>query len=226
MPRIPRRWSRKPVLPTPRIPRRWSRKLVLPTPELAESEANAFLGRGQNPEPTEAEQALAIVAPQTVHPVTGLARPWEPQPNETAAEYVAFQFYLLGDAPTPNHPLARRMAWEQRKVAHKACGEDLMPVDFQVLTERCLNLAFLWCFTELSKHVSGAVTNPQPGASVNETLRAYKDLALLARLLRGQSTENVAVKVGADVALDYSRLSDEEFALAVQLENKAKGQIP
>ena len=216
MPRIPGKWSRK----------KWSRKLHLPTPELAETEALAYVGRRPGDEPTEAEQVLAIVQPSAVHTDTGLARPWEPQPRETAAEYVAFQAWLLSDTACPSHPLARRMAWEQRMVAYKACGEALArstPEVLAAMSSRCVHMALMWGMSEMAKHASAGATNPQPSSTMKEAMTVVKDAAMLARLLQGLSTANVSVRDGTETEFDLTRLTDDELAQMAVLEAKAKG---
>lgn len=208
----------------PKLPKKW-RPRPLPAPDLAESEALAHLGRRTDDPPTEAEQALALVVPKAVNPDTGLARPWEPQPNEGAAEYAAFSAYLLADTPTPNHPIARRFAWEPRKVAFKACGAEASLASPAVLAElsgRCVQLALLGCFSELSKHLLAMQSNPQPSLSFAEATRVAKDAAMLARLLGGQSTANVSIKGGLEIAPDYSKLTEEQFTQLLALESLAK----
>jgi hypothetical protein len=204
----------------PKLPGK-RRERHLPTPELAETEALAHVRLEM--QPTEAEQALAIVAPQIVNPDTGLARPWEPQPNETAQEYVAFNAWLLTDSPAPNHPLARRRAWEQRRVAYEASGSALAqasPEALASLSVRCIHLAMVWGLAELSKHVANSAQTPQPGATMGDTVRIVKDAAMLARLLHGLSTANVSLH--SEETFDLSRLSDDDLATFVALEQKVR----
>jgi hypothetical protein len=201
------------------LPRK-RRERHLPTPELAETEALARVRLEMKP--TDAEQALAIVAPQTLNPDTGLARPWEPQPNETASEYVAFNAWLLTDSPTPNHPIARRRAWEQRRVAYEASGSALAqatPEVLAALSVRCVHLALVWGLAELSKHVANSAQTPQPGATMGDTVRIVKDAAMLARLLQGLSTENVSLHTE-----DLSTFSESELLTYAALNQKAQTQ--
>ena len=194
----------------------------LPTPEMAEAEANAHLDHG--PSLSEAEQALALVAPSRVHPVTGLTRPWEPAPNETAAEYVAFQSWLLTSTATPKHALATRMKWEQRRIAYEASGHYLTlnsPEALQDLSLRCVQLALMWGLSELSKHVANAASTPQPAASTAEAMRVVKDAALLSRLLTGLSTENVSIRGTVD-AYNLDEMSEGDLAQLKALLTKAK----
>ena len=207
----------------PRIPSKWREK-PLPTPEVADAEVHARFGRRPTDEPTEAEQALAVVAPQTLD-ANGLARPWEPMPNEPAAEYVAFRRWLLSGTETPKHTIARRWAWHQRKIAWDAAGvsgELATPEALVAEQNRFVQMGLLWLNSEISKHIVLSVTNPQPGASVTETLRAGKDLIMLIRLLGGLSTENLSVR-GTVSAENYDNLTDEQMEQLIQLRALTKG---
>jgi hypothetical protein len=207
---------------------RW-RTRALPEPAVAEAEVAT---RRSEPEPTEAELIrveLPEPTPNTFDPLAlnaqGLAQPWCPQPNETAQEYAAFQAWLLADTVCPKFGPAVRFAWEQRKVATRALGADVVlasPEAFQRISAQCVQLALQWSFNELSKHLAASASAAHPGATMKETTSIVKDMATLARLLQGLSTENVSVRDGTEA--NYELLSDDELVQLMQLEAKAKGQ--
>jgi hypothetical protein len=206
---------------------RW-RTRALPEPSVAEAEV---LARRLQPEPTEAEQIVDTL-PEQPEPafdplalnVQGLAQPWCPQPNETAQEYAAFQAWLLADTVCPKFGPAVRFAWEQRKVATRALGADVVlasPEAFQRISAQCVQLALQWSFNELSKHLAASASVAHPGATMKETVGIVKDMATLARLLQGLSTENVSLRDGKD---DGEWMTDEQLVQYMQWREQVKGQ--
>jgi hypothetical protein len=210
-----------------RLLNRW-RTRGLPEPAVAEAEAAA---RRTQPEPTEAEQIVAALpeAPSdTFDPLAlnaqGLAQPWCPQPNETAQEYVAFQAWLLSDTVCPKFGPAVRFAWEQRKVATRALGADVVlasPEVLQKISTQCVQLGLQWCFSEISKHVAAGASAAHPGATMKEATAIFKDMATMARLLQGLSTENLSMRDGKD---DGEWMTDEQLVQYMQWREQAKGQ--
>ena len=206
---------------------RW-RTRGLPEPAVAEGEVAA---RRSEPTPTEAEQIVATLpaAPElTFDPLAlnaqGLAQPWCPQPNETAQEYAAFQAWLLADTVCPKFGPAVRFAWEQRKVATRALGADVVlasPEAFQRISAQCVQLALQWSFNELSKHLAASASAAHPGATMKETVGIVKDMATLARLLQGLSTENLSMRDGKD---NGEWMTDEQLVQYMQWREQAKGQ--
>jgi hypothetical protein len=200
--------------------RRWRRALPLPDPAVAEAEVTALR---PEPEPTEAEVLLADFDPAALN-ANGQAQPWSPQPRETAQEYAAFQAWLLADTKCPIHPLAQRRGWETRKVATKAMGADLelvAPAVLQKVSAQCVQLALQWGLNEMSKHLHASQSAEHPSATVKDTVAIVKDVAMLARLLHGLSTENVSVRDGS--AEDFSLLTDEQLVQYMQLQALTKG---
>ena len=208
---------------------RW-RTRGLPEPAVAEAEVTA---RRSEPEPTEAEQIVEALPEATEHvfdPLAlnaqGLAQPWCPQPSETAQEYAAFQAWLLADTVCPKFGPAVRFAWEQRKVATRALGADVVlasPETFQRISAQCVQLALQWSFNELSKHLAASASAAHPGATMKETVGIVKDMATMARLLQGLSTENVSMRGVLD---DGEWLTDEQLVQYMQWREQAKGQEP
>ena len=201
--------------------RRWRRSLPLPEPAVAEAEVTALR---PEPEPTEAEVLLSAFDPLALN-ASGQAQPWSPQPGETAAEYAAFQAWLLADTCCPKHPLAQRRGWETRKVATRALGVDYAlasPEVFQKISAQCVQLSLQWGFNELSKHLHASQSAAHPSATMKDTVAIVKDMATLARLLQGLSTDNVSVRDGTEA--DFSRLTDEQLVQYMKLEALAKGQ--
>ena len=207
---------------------RW-RTRGLPEPAVAEAEVTA---RRSDPEPTEAELVVAGLpepTPDAFDPMSlnaqGLAQPWCPQPNETAQEYAAFQAWLLADTVCPKFGPALRFAWEQRKVATRALGADVAlasPEVLQKISAQCVQLALQWSFNELSKHLAASASAAHPGATVKETVGIVKDMATMARLLQGLSTENVSLRDGKD---DGEWMTDEQLVQYMQWREQAKGQV-
>jgi hypothetical protein len=175
-------------------------------------------------DPTPAEQALALIAPEMLNLATGLARAWEPQPNETAQGYAAFFLWLRGGRECPNIPEARAGRWVQRRIAYEACGQPLAatPEAMDRIFNECLQIAAMWASHELAKHLANALGTPQPGATAGETVRVAKEVITLYRLLAGQSTANVSLRDGTGHARDLTRLSDTELAQLLALETKAE----
>ena len=206
---------------------RW-RTRGLPEPAVAEAEVTA---RRSDPEPTEAELVVAGLpepTPDAFDPMSlnaqGLAQPWCPQPNETAQEYVAFLSWTLGDTVCPKRGIASKFAWEQRKVAMRAMGADFAlasPEVLQKISAQCVQLGLMWCFSEISKHVAAGASAAHPGATMKETAAIFKDLATMARLLQGLSTENVSMRDGKD---DGEWMTDEQLVQYMQWREQAKGQ--
>ena len=207
---------------------RW-RTRGLPEPAVAEAEVTA---RRSDPKPTEAELVVAGLpepTPDAFDPMSlnaqGLAQPWCPQPNETAQEYAAFQAWLLADTVCPKFGPALRFAWEQRKVATRALGADVAlasPEVLQKISAQCVQLALQWSFNELSKHLAASASAAHPGATVKETVGIVKDMATMARLLQGLSTENVSLRDGKD---DGEWMTDEQLVQYMQWREQAKGQV-
>jgi hypothetical protein len=196
----------------PRLPRPFPPIKPAITPEIAEINARVHMPK-RDPSPTEAELALALVAPSSLTSA-GVAAPWMPQPGETMAEYAAFQLWLDSDLEAPKCAAAKRWAWTDRKCSYilnmgaastcsKAVQDDL--------AMRASQLIMHICFVELSKFLRDAAANEHPASTLKEVVSAFKNALQAMRLLRGESTENVSIHDGSDVDL-YESMTDAEFA--------------
>jgi len=197
------------------------RPAVLSTAEIADNVATESLHVLHRP-PSEAEQALAVVAPQAIRP-DGHAHGWEPQPNETAQEYAAFLLWLKSGTACPSWPVARRLKWQQRADAYLAQAQ--VPYDeaaFQGLVLEATTVAVAWASHELSKHLASAATTPQPAASVGDTVRVLKEAATLRRLLVGLSTENISVRGMVTADQIEKSLSDDDLEQLARMRMKVR----
>lgn len=213
MPRMPR-----PPLPFP---------VSLET-EPAFAEVTARMACPERPAaPTEAETALEVVAPGSTTD-KGYAQPWAPQPGETAQEYEAFRLWLDSGLDRPNVSVAKRWAWRERKVAYDLAfgavslgGPEVARDKFARLVHSGLDLLA----HELAKLLAQTAGNAHPSMTPKEVVSGAKTLLLMHRLLYGESTANVSVKVGE--ADPFDNMTDEEFALVAGIkmaaEARAKG---
>lgn len=180
--------------------------------------------RGQNPAPTEAEQLIAQLDTEVLD--NGLAKPWHPQPGETAQEYFAFSIFRDQGAnrPNPTSRIAREKMWVQRTKAYDE-WLDTQPQTEQA-TAQAIAKSLLGTMQvvghliqlELFKMAQQIATSQHSSISLPELARIVESFAKTSRLLTNQTTENLGVG-----RWDLSKFSADELA---ELEEYTKKALP
>lgn len=204
----------------PPLPKPFHSKLIQ-QPDLA---ARAALPEG-TPLQSEAEQALAIVAPLAVTQ-EGQALPWLPQPGEDAQAYEAFSLWLESGAELPRVELAARWAWRERKQAFVQQGlTSLIPSEAmrKEASLRCTVALKRALFYEGAKLLAQAASNQHPTMSVRECTKALKDVVTLERLLDGLSTENVSLHLTE--ADPFAGLTEDEQETLLRIEMARRARL-
>ena len=143
----------------------------------------------------------------------GQVAAWGPRDDETAQEWVAFHAWLMSGAACPDTALARRHDWQRRATTyHRQVGDptllspEQMAKQYQMAAQTVLQIVM----TELPKYALAAAQAGHPGTPLKDLVTIMHRVMADWRLVTGQSTENISVKVSAD--LDLSKLTDDEFA--------------
>ena len=174
-----------------------------------------------HPSPTEAEALIAQLQPQDLDQ-SGFLQPWQPQPEETSQEYLAFSLYRDQgpDRTLPRGPLPRTRLWQQRAMAYDQ-WLDRQPQAEQVTADQIartllntMQLIGHQFQLEAMKILSQQIQ--PPSISLPELVKAIESLAKTSRLLTNRTTENMGVGV-----FDLTKLSTDELVAWEKLQKKA-----
>jgi len=143
--------------------------------------------------------------------------PWLPQQGEDAQHYVAFMLWAESNTPVPGHALAKQAHWELRKQAwHQAIGpgaEVGSDRDRDEQSLRILAMVKSVAGAAMVKHLVTERITSHANVSFKDAVAALKQAVILERLIGGLPTERIE--------LDYSGLSEVDFAELVRLHEKA-----
>jgi hypothetical protein len=175
----------------------------------------------RSPTPTDAEALLQQLSPENLDR-EGFLQVWQPQPDESAQEYLAFSLYRDQgpDRTLPKGPMPRERLWQPRALAYDQ-WLDQQPRSEQVTADQIarslLNtMQLIGHQFQLEAMKLLAQQIQHPACTLPELVKAIESLAKTSRLLTNRTTENMGVGV-----FDLTKLSTEDLLDWERLQKKA-----
>lgn len=171
-----------------------------------------------------------------------MSDPWSRQPCDDEEAYAAFErwltsarprrFYLPGLRPQQlrdwhdaNGWAARALAYDQAEAAARDAArlERVREHARKQADDHAYGLGELRSFAllELEKLIKASLDSEQPTLKPEMVLKYLEKAISMERVAKGQANEVIQVD-----APDYSKLTDEELAVKLALEKKARGIDP